>query len=203
VKARWAVPAHWNRIEFMDHGIANPCAWYVAATDEAGNLVVFDSYYSPGLVSEHCEAVLARRSAWWPEWTNPDGILEPPSPFTWADPSVRNRTGQSDVNRKWQGETVASEYAKHSDHRITLALANNDPKAGRIRISELLKLEEGRPASYYQVDIASCRTSRSNDATFVPHVSQSALALPRSASRECAGSAVRTAPSGEQRVFAS
>ena len=78
----------------MDHGIANPCAWYIAATDEAGNLVVFDSYYSPGLVSAHCEAVLTRRPAWWPQYVDLDGRRITPSPTTYADPSVRNRTGQ-------------------------------------------------------------------------------------------------------------
>jgi hypothetical protein len=72
-----------------------------------------------------------------------------PSPLTWADPSVRNRTGQSPLARKFEPETIASEYLKQSENRIGLALANNDPKAGRIRISELLKLEPGRPAPYY------------------------------------------------------
>jgi hypothetical protein len=143
------VPAHWRRFEFMDHGIANPCAWYIAAMDEAGNVVVFDSYYSPGLVSEHCEEVLARRPAWWPEYVDLDGVLARPYPLTWADPSVRNRTGSNPAGRRFEPETLATMYAKESEQKISLALANNDPKAGRVKISELLKLELGRPAPYY------------------------------------------------------
>jgi hypothetical protein len=148
------VPPHWNRWEFMDHGISNPAAWYVAAADEAGNVVVFDSYYAPGLISAHCEAVLGRRPAWWPEYRDEDGVLVRPSPSTWADPSVRNRTGQSPLGRKFEPETIASEYAKQSDGRILLALANNDPKEGRARVSEFLRLELGRPAPYYAAHLA-------------------------------------------------
>lgn len=143
------VPPHWHRWEFMDHGIANPCAWYVAATDEAGNGVVFDSYYKPGLISEHCEAILARRPAWWPEYRDADGRLVQPHPLTLANPSVRNRTGQSLLTAKFEPETIATEYHKQSEGRIGLVLGNNEPKAGRIRISELLKLEVGRAAPYY------------------------------------------------------
>jgi Terminase large subunit, T4likevirus-type, N-terminal len=149
VVPEFPVPPHWHRIEFMDHGVANPTAWYVAATDEQANLVVFDSYYAPGLISEHVEAILARRPSWWPEYRDADGIVRRPTPLTWADPSVRNRTGQSPLRAKFEPETIATEYAKQSEHKIALALANNDPKAGRIRISELLKLEPGRPAPYY------------------------------------------------------
>jgi hypothetical protein len=72
-----------------------------------------------------------------------------PHPLTWADPSVRNRTGQSPLGRKFEPETIATEYFKQSDGMVQLALANNDPKEGRARISELLKLEPGRPAPYY------------------------------------------------------
>jgi hypothetical protein len=139
------VPPHWHRWAFMDHGISNPAAWYIAATDEAGNVVVVDSYYSPGLISAHCEAVLERRPAWWLEYRDADGVLVLPSPRTWADPSVRNRTGQSPLTAKFQPETIASEYVKQSDGQISLALANNDPKEGRARVSELLKLEVGWP----------------------------------------------------------
>jgi hypothetical protein len=149
VSPEFPVPPYWHRWEFMDNGISNPAAWYIAATDEAGHVVVFDSYYSPGLISAHCEAVLERRSAWWPEYRDADGVLVRPSPRTWADPSVRNRTGQSPLTAKFQPETIASEYAKQSDGRISLALANNDPKEGRARVSELLKLEVGWPAPYY------------------------------------------------------
>jgi hypothetical protein len=72
-----------------------------------------------------------------------------PSPTTYADPSVRNRTGQSPLTAKFQPETIASEYAKQSGGKIGLLLANNDPKEGRARVSEFLKLEVGRPAPYY------------------------------------------------------
>ena len=143
------VPAHWRRVEFLDHGIANPCAWFIAASDEAGNLVVFDSYYAPGLISAHSEAVLARRPAWWPCYFDLDGRRVEPRPITYADPSVRNRTGQSPLTARFEPETIATEYSKQSDGKIGLTLANNDPKEGRARVSEFLKLEPGRPAPYY------------------------------------------------------
>lgn len=146
------IPPHWQRFEFMDHGIANPCAWFVAATDEDGNLVVFDSYYSPGNVSEHCRAIVARRPAWWPDgYFDADGRYVRQNVMTFADPSVRNRTGGAirSVLRFGEPATIATEYAEQSNGAIELRLANNDPRAGRARVAELLKLEPGHRAPYF------------------------------------------------------
>jgi hypothetical protein len=74
--------------------------------------------------------VLVRRAAWWPSYRDLDGIVVTPRPVTWADPSVRNRTGSNSEGRKFEPETVASMYAKASEHKIGLALGNNDPNAG-------------------------------------------------------------------------
>jgi hypothetical protein len=62
--------------------------------------------------------------------------------------------GAEPADGEFQPETIASEYAKQSDGRISLALANNDPKEGRARVSEFLRLEPGRPAPYYAPHLA-------------------------------------------------
>jgi hypothetical protein len=154
------VPASWFRFEFMDHGIGNPAAWYIAATDEVGNIVVFDGYYSePGAnIREHVAAILARRSAWWPPYTDADGRFVKPEPVTLADPSVRNRTGgtiRNFIGRGGEPSTIATEYREQSAGAINLLLANNDPKAGRARISELLIPEPGRAAPFYARHLAN------------------------------------------------
>lgn len=157
------IPAHWQRFEALDHGIANPCAVLMCATDEQGNIVVFDSYVSPGNISEHCAAILARRPAWWPAYADEDGRLVEPYPLTLADPSVRNRTGG--VLRgfvRWgEPATIATEYAEQSGGEIVLGLANNDPRAGRARIAELLMLQPGRPAPYYAPHLAGASATPS------------------------------------------
>ena len=54
-------PAWWERFESMDHGANSPTAWHAWAADGDGNLVVFDEYYSPGLVSKHAPEIARRR----------------------------------------------------------------------------------------------------------------------------------------------
>jgi hypothetical protein len=80
-----------------------------------------------------------------------------PEPVTLADPSVRNRSGgviRHLVSKHGEPSTIATEYREQSGDQIHLLLANNDPKAGRARISELLIPEPGRPAPFYARHLA-------------------------------------------------
>lgn len=133
-----------DRFEFMDHGTANPAAWFVAATDHDGNVVVFDSIYHPGLVSEHCARVLERRPAWYPTWVDADGRERRPQPGSViADPAVRQRTGGT--RKLGDPATIQTEYLDQSDNRIVLAPGNNDPRAGLARVNELMRPDPKRP----------------------------------------------------------
>ena len=125
------IPAAWERFESMDHGANNPTAWLLWAVDYDGNLVVCDEYYSPGLVSRHAPEILRRRKQWW-EVNGRENTC-------WADPSVFARHGLE--TRLGDPASIATEYA---DFRIGLSPANNDRKAGYLRLCELLHIEPGR-----------------------------------------------------------
>lgn len=137
------VPPQWERFEFMDHGIANPTAWYVCAVDYDGNIVVFDEYYSPGLVNEHVAEILNRRERWYPGWLDYFGREERHLPRVFADPQVTHRTGAT--SRQGIPATIATEYREQSDGLISLIPGNNDRAAGHARIAELLRLDPERP----------------------------------------------------------
>jgi Phage terminase large subunit len=119
VCAPFDVPDHWDRFESLDHGRRNPTAVLWWATDPDGNLVVTDGYYSPGLVSEHADAILAVRR----------GRRFPPVA---ADPSV--------FVAGFDNKTVADEYRKHG---IRLGRASNNVDAGLLRVSERLTRQAG------------------------------------------------------------
>jgi PBSX family phage terminase large subunit len=124
------LPSGWERFESMDHGANNPTAWLLWAVDYEGNLVVADEYYSPGLISRHAPEIIRRRKQW---WENGQGNT------CWADPSVFARHGLE--TRLGDPASIATEYA---DFGIGLSPANNDRKAGYLRLCELLHIEPGR-----------------------------------------------------------
>lgn len=132
----------WERFECMDHGTANPAVFHLLAVDYDGNMIVADTYYSPGLVSHHVAQVLARRPSWYPAWKDTYGQEHRGDPITYADPSVRQRTG---TQTRWgEPATIATEYLEQSEGQIVLIPGNNDPAAGRARISELLRPDPDR-----------------------------------------------------------
>jgi hypothetical protein len=116
-----------QRYEGMDFGVSNPTAWYPAAKFNDGTVVVYDEYYSPGLVSEHASRVLTMRAH---RWGDPLMAV--------CDPAIKNATGFGDRGRS---ETVHSEFAKNG---IYLVPAINDRLEGRIRVSELLRRDYSR-----------------------------------------------------------
>lgn len=136
------IPPQWDRFEFMDHGTANPTAWYLCATDYDGNLVVIDSYYSRGMISDHVAAILARRPSWYPEWVDIEGRTHRQHPMVIADPSVTTQLGV--LRRNGEPATIATEYSDQSGSEIVLAPGNNDRAAGKARIEELLRCDPER-----------------------------------------------------------
>jgi hypothetical protein len=134
------VPAQWERFEFMDHGVANPTAWYLCAVDYDGNLIVVDEHYQgETLVSEHAQIILKRRPLWYPEWVDGDGYLQDQAPRVFADPSVTHKQGWT--TKHGVPASIATEYYEQSDGQIVLIGGNNDRQAGHARIKELLKLD--------------------------------------------------------------
>jgi hypothetical protein len=125
------LPTGWERFESMDHGANNPTCWLLWAVDYDGNLLVCDEYYSSGLVSRHAPEILRRRQEWWrpSSWSN----------TCWADPSIFARHGLSD--RLGRPASIATEYG---DYDIGLSPANNDRKAGYLRLCELLHPDPAR-----------------------------------------------------------
>jgi hypothetical protein len=129
VVAPFQIPEGWERFECMDFGSTNPTAWYAVAVDYDGNLIVYGEFYEPGLPSETAPKIHALRRVWHGN--------EPP--VCWADPSVYD---DKSVTNKWgRAANVADEF---NDHGIHLVRANNDRRAGFVRISELLRLTPGR-----------------------------------------------------------
>lgn len=122
-----AAPRDWRRWEAMDFGITNPTAWLAAALSPTGETLVFGEYYSPGLISDHASRVLSLREN---RWGQPSLAL--------CDPSIQNATGFGQTGR---GETVHSEFGKNGIHLVP---ANNDRRAGRVRVSELLRPDPSR-----------------------------------------------------------
>lgn len=121
------VPKEWRHWEGMDFGVSNPTAWLAAALSPHGYTVIHGEYYNPGLISRHASEILTKRNFSWGEPL-----------LAVCDPSIRNRTG---FGQSGMGQTVHSVFA---DNGVYLVPANNDRRAGRIRISELLKLNPER-----------------------------------------------------------
>ena len=121
------LPQDWRIWEAMDFGITNPTAWFSAALTEDGDTIVQGEYYSPGLIVTHASRILTLRENY---WGHPSIAL--------CDPSIQARTGFGESGK---GETVHSQFGKNG---IYLVPANNDRRAGRDRISELLRPDPDR-----------------------------------------------------------
>lgn len=127
------IPQAWNRFEAMDFGVANPTAVGIFGVDYDGNCLLFDCHYrGDTLVSDHARAIEAKRQVWWPSGE---------SPLCYADPSMWARKGH--VNR-W-GDPATDVTAFQEEGIGGLVQANNERRAGRIRVAELLKPDPARP----------------------------------------------------------
>lgn len=109
------IPYQWARIEGLDHGRRNPTAYIQGAVDHEGNVVIYDGYYQPGLVSQHAAAIAVLRGS----HNDFGSIISDPSCF----------------NAGHDGRTVAEVYR---DHGIFLKPGSNNVEAGLLRVSEWL-----------------------------------------------------------------
>lgn len=118
-----------ERFEAADYGL-NGAPWALVAVDYEGNLIFADMVYERDLIpSQLCPLVLAQRKAGW-------GFDH----YAYMDPSVWHRTGS--IN-KWGAPAVLAD--EFGDNGVALVRANNDPRAGLIRLRELLKLDPAHP----------------------------------------------------------
>jgi hypothetical protein len=129
-------PDSWDRFESLDFGVSNPSAVLAYTVDYDGNIVVFDAVYRPGLPSEIAPLIKAKRERW---WEAKDQHGRPVKNVCWADPSIWNSLGVT--NRLGQKASTSDEFA---DLGIHMARANNDRRAGFVRISELLRQNPDR-----------------------------------------------------------
>ncbi len=117
-----------SRIEAMDYGL-NGTAWALVATDYEGNLVFYDLLYESNLLpDEVAELVLARRKGGW-------GFGH----YAYADPSIWHRTGTR--NRFGDPAMLADEFVESG---VSVIPANNDPRAGLIRLRTLIEPDPAR-----------------------------------------------------------
>lgn len=124
------VPEHWERFEAMDYGRNHPTAWPVFCVDHDSNVIVFDMYYSPGLVSEHAEAIHNLRRKWYPLGG---------SAACYGPPDIRSKWGF--IDPKGREISIETEF---SDHGIGFASAQTDRRAGYARVEEMLRLHPDR-----------------------------------------------------------
>lgn len=116
-----------ERFEACDYGL-NGAPWALVAVDYEANLIFTDMLYEQGLLPSQLAPLVVekRKSGWGFEHS------------AYADPSIWHRTGG--VNRWGAPAVLADEF---EDNGVPLLRANNDPRAGMIRLRELLRLDHG------------------------------------------------------------
>lgn len=118
----WPIYYHkWGHFGMLDHGFTNLTAFHLGAFDEEGRIVIYEEYTaSKRLVKENCENILAI--------IKKHG-LQNKLEYTCIDPS----TNQTDPIT---GSSVFNEYFENG---LICTPANNDVKAGILRVSAKLK----------------------------------------------------------------
>lgn len=118
-----------DRFEACDYGL-NGAPWALWATDYDGNLVGVDMLYEKDRLPSDLAALVveARKGGW--------GTAHQ----AFADPSIWHRTG---MRNKWGAPAMLAD--EFSDHGVPLLPANNDPRAGLIRLRELLVCDPTHP----------------------------------------------------------
>ena len=110
------IPSTWLRFRSTDHGQNHPtcCLWF--AVDPDDNVYVYQEYYLPGIVSNHCRAIVSMSQG-----EEYGYSLLPPE--CWG--KDREKDG-----REW---SIADEYSEHGLYCIQ---ANNNVMAGVNRVGE-------------------------------------------------------------------
>lgn len=114
----------WEFFGMLDHGLTNPTAYYVAAANERGAVVIFDEYYKAGnIIKDNSREILSMN-----ERLDITRFLK----YIVADPSINQK---SDV-------TGTSKQAEYAEHGVYLTLGNNDVTAGIQRVSKMFMLKK-------------------------------------------------------------
>lgn len=116
-------PKLWNRGISIDYGMRNPTAVGFYATDGEGNVVKYDEYYETEmLVSEHAKNLKLK-------WMMEFGKARHLPIDIWIDPTTKDR----------EGITGQSVWAEFSDNGVYASLANNDVRAGILKVAEYMR----------------------------------------------------------------
>jgi hypothetical protein len=119
----------YEKFEAADYGL-NGAPWALCAVDYEGNVVFHDMLYEHDLLpSDLAALVVEKRKA---EWGNGHPAF--------MDPSVWHRTG---ARNKWGAPAMLAD--EFTDNGVSVIPANNDPRAGLIRVRELLELDPEHP----------------------------------------------------------
>ena len=133
---RFGLPDSWTRFEAMDYGTSAPTSWGCFATDTNGLIIAHGLYHEPGYPSETAPEIHKKRNVWWAH--DSYGALVPAVCF-----------GPADLNKGFGRHKVSGKemtpLAEFADYGITFAKAQQDRRAGYVRIAEMLKLDENRP----------------------------------------------------------
>lgn len=120
---RFQLDNAFDRFEACDYGL-NGAPWALVAVDFEGNAIFTDLLYEKNLIpSQLAPLIVAKRKSEW-------GVGHP----AYCDPSVWHRTGG--LNKFSRPAVLADEF---TDNGVPLVRANNDPRAGLIRLRELLE----------------------------------------------------------------
>ena len=136
VPATFDLPDWWERFEAMDYGTTAPTSWGCFTTDNEGNVLAIGLYHRPGYPSDHAAAVHELRRSWWAT----DERGQPVRALCYAPADIKTKFGRHDIT----GRELSAE-TEFADHGITFAVAQQDRRAGYLRIAEMLKPNPGRP----------------------------------------------------------
>lgn len=128
------LPDTFARFESMDYGTNNPC-WLAHATDYEGNVITFGLEATPGLPSEQAVRIKERRLSWWAKSAKGELIAA----TCWAPPDIKGHAIKKDVH----GNEITAEH-EFGEHGIYFATAQNDRRAGYLRVAEMLKPDPER-----------------------------------------------------------
>lgn len=104
----------WGHFTCMDHGFRNPTVFLFCMFDAEGNIIVYDEYYETNrTVKENAAGYLAQLER-----------LGVKPVYCVGDPSIQNT---SPITRT----SIQTEY---NEHGVSIALANNDVRAGIARV---------------------------------------------------------------------
>jgi phage terminase large subunit len=118
------IPKWWNRFVTIDYGYRNPTGVLWGAVSDDGRLVIYDEFYASGKLISEVSTIIKTKN---------DQRQEHIQLYL-IDPSCSARDGKT-------GRSVIDEY---SDYGIYCYPANNDVRAGINRVSEYLKIKDGK-----------------------------------------------------------